>query len=664
MKRKLLLACSLALAGANLAPGPASGQTPEEIVRQELGQLPPGTNLRVYLQQRLATTGLTEAELRQRLAAAGYDPSILDAYLGPDTGQLAPAPGMDVIRALEALGVPRDTLAVVGILGPVAAPARTVEAPPQDTVGLEIFGLDVFRQPTSAFAPVISGPVPPDYVLGPGDEIVLIITGDVEKAHVLPVTREGFIVIPEVGQVWVNGLTMAQLREQLFTYLGRAYSGIGRGPEATTHFQVSLGQMRSSQVYVTGEVREPGAYVVSPLASVLAALYQAGGPSESGSLREVRIVRNGQTVHLLDLYEYLLEGNDLSQYRLQSGDVVFVPVHGERVAIEGEVVRPAIFELRAGETLLDLLEFAGGLTAPASLRRARITRIVPPGQRVEPGVGRTVIDVDLAEAVMAPGAAPELEPGDRVRIFPIRMEERNIVSIEGGVWAQGTYEFSPGMSAWDLIAMADGLRPDAYRERAQIIRMDPADSSLAVLDLSLDTAPDGTPLEDPELHEFDVLNVFSRTEFEDDFTVRIAGEVRDPGTLPFRDGMTLADLLLAAGGLRPSADLTVEVARLAHQGARENGTIANVISVPVDSGFIVSERGIRFYPGEGNGVSDDGTAAAFELRPYDQVYVRRLPEFEPPRTVELGGEVRYPGDYALMRKDERLSSLIQRAGGL
>ncbi|HSR42014.1 MAG TPA: SLBB domain-containing protein, partial [Longimicrobiales bacterium] len=586
---------------------------------------------------------------------------MLDPYL-TDQADLAAAtePSGSALSAAEALGLLSPEPAADSFVAVVRAPpdSSAIERERE----LRVFGLEVFRRATSEFQAVTIGPVPPGYTVGPGDELVLILTGDVERFYDLPVTREGFVVIPQVGQVWVNGLTLAGIWDQLYTRLGESYSGIGRGPEATTHFQLTLGQLRPNQVFVTGQVARPGTYVVSAVASALNALYMGGGPLPTGSFRDVRVMRSGELTHRLDLYEYLLQGDNMADLRLEPGDVVFVPVPRAQVSIQGEVARPAIYEMLPDETVADLVAFSGGLNAPAYTRRASITRILAPEERTEPGVDRVTIDVDLAAALADPASAPRLRPGDAVTVYGVQPAVRNTVRIDGGVWHSGRFRLEPGMRAWDLIQRAEGLRDDAYRTRAQIVRIDPVDSTRSVIPFSLELDAGGLPVANPALREYDAVRVFRESDYTTEFPVRIAGEVREPLDTLFEEGMTLRDLILRAGGLTPTADLTVEVARLPDPARRGGDTIAEVLEVPVDSSYLVSRQGQQYY--QGLRAPDADAAAEFLLRPYDRVFVREVPDFETQRTVQVRGQVRQPGYYALRRKDERLSSLIQRASGL
>ncbi len=736
---------------------------------------PPGTSaaqirrqidargLRSQLLSRIGSSGLTADQIRQRLAQLGYDPTTLDPYLN-ESVENPPEPSEGVLTAVRSLGileVPQEPIQLPGVAAPTT-PAVTPPALPRPSEeereeGLRVFGLDVFSRSTTQFQPVTTGPVPDDYILGPGDELVLFLTGDVEFSYTLPVTREGFIVIPEVGQVWVNGISLEGLREQMYTYLGRAYSGIQRGQGATAQFQLSLGRLRTNQVFVTGEVAQPGSYLVSPVATVLNALYMAGGPTANGSYRDVRIIRGGQVVREVDLYEFLLLGNNFSEIRLEPADVLFIPARGPHVSLRGEVVREAIFELLPGQTIRDLLGYAGGLTAPASIRRARITRILPPSDRIEPGIERTTFDVDLNPVLNGDSdeGIPELHDGDDVRIYRVLGEVRNQVTLEGQVWHPGDFGFREGMTAWDLIRMGEGLEPEAYLGRAHIVRLDQARNTLSIIPFRLDTTAAGEPVENPALEEYDLVRVFSIRQFEqphvievrgavrdpgaferfpgmllrdaimragglepftytdqafisrlkpdstrqvvsvelsvdslgavqnaeplqdfdivqilsltrftDEFHVRISGQVRDPRTERFQEGMTLRDVVVRAGGLTPTADLTIEVSRIAEPGERAEGTIAQILTLRVDSSYIVPDEAVRFYLGDRDSLSADDAAARFEVRPYDHIFVRRIPDFEFPRTVSVQGEVRFPGGYTLKRKDDRLSDVIERAGGL
>src|SRR6059058_561702 len=312
------------------------------------------------IRQRLSQSGMTPDQVRARLQAAGYPPILLDAYLGGATpGQAQPPPGLQEVAAIQALGLPTVAVQVESLpvdTGLVNAAAREGAGGRRSAV----FGVDVFRRTTTQFLPLLSGPVPPDYKLGPGDALVLILTGEVELAYTLQVTREGFILIPQVGQVFVSNLTLDQLRDVLYTRLGRVYSGVRRGAGAATRFDISVANVRANQVYVVGEVAQPGAYQISSLGTVLTALYAAGGVTGRANLRAVEVRRLGKPLATFDLYDYLLRGDTRNDVRLETGDVLFVAVHGVRARVTGAVRRPAIYEVKAGETLADLIRDAAG----------------------------------------------------------------------------------------------------------------------------------------------------------------------------------------------------------------------------------------------------------------------------------------------------------------
>ncbi|MEK6769809.1 MAG: SLBB domain-containing protein, partial [Gemmatimonadota bacterium] len=623
-------------------PGVTDQQIQQAIQQRGLGGL---------VASRIRESGMTPDQIRARLQSAGYSQNILDAYLGAevDTTQ---RPTQDVLRALAALGLEPGEPGEPGDTASLAVTPDTLPAPPA-TSGLQLFGLDVFRRSTTQFTAATSGPVDPDYRLGAGDELVLILTGDVELAHQLNVTREGFVVIPQVGQIFVANLTLEQLRSLLFTRLGRVYSGVRRGEGATTRFEITVSRLRVNQIFVNGEVVRPGAYAVSAIGTVMNALYAAGGPTERGNFRAVRILRRGQLVRTLDLYDYLLGGNTRDDIRLEQGDVVFVPPRGRRVSIEGSVVRPAIYDLAQGQDLRELIEMSGGLLPEAYTGRAQVERILPPDQRQPGGRDRTVIDVDLGTIVGAhPTARFALEPDDRIAVTGVAVLIRDRLVLRGNVWRPGDYQLEPGMRLSRLIRAAGGLKTDTYIGRAHILRLMP-DSTRRLIPVDLGPiagAIDGpgpgagspspaAPGTDPELQEFDEITVYSLTDFRPTRQIAVYGNVNRPGLYDFNDSMTLRDAVIRAGGLRDDAYLLeAEIARIPE--TRLGGELATIQRVPLDSTYVVDPTGYlrRETPARG---------AEHRLQPYDNVFIRRVPGFELQRNVVLSGEVRFPGRYTL-----------------
>src|SRR5881628_1068454 len=372
------------LVGGQNPPPPAHAAA---ALQQALSQNP---GLADVIRQRIAQSGLTADQVRGRLQASGYPPTLLDAYLGAQTpGQPSPVPGAQEIAAIQSLGVPG--VATAGEILPVDTGLVRAVAGGRSAV----FGVDVFQRTTTQFLPLLAGPVPADYKLGPGDQLVLILTGDVELAYTLQVTREGFILIPQVGQLFVSNLTLDQLRDVLYTRLGRVYSGVRRRPGATTRFDISVANVRANQAYVVGEVAQPGAYQISSLGTVLTALYAAGGVTERATLRGVEVRRFGKVVATFDLYDYLLRGDTKHDVRLETGDVVFVAMHGPRAQVTGAVRRPAVYEMTPGGSLADLVRDAGGFRPDAQLKRLSVFRLLSPAERGPGSPPRAVIDVAL-----------------------------------------------------------------------------------------------------------------------------------------------------------------------------------------------------------------------------------------------------------------------------
>jgi polysaccharide export outer membrane protein len=558
-----------------------------------------------------------------------------------------------------------DSLSLTPMLSRPAARRVTVRADVADSIarldsGYNIFGLEAFRSSTSRFEANLAGPVDANYKLGAGDQLVLILTGDVEAAHTLSVTREGFVVIPQVGQLHVANLTLGQLEDLLFSRLGRVYSGVRRGPGATTRFSISVAKLRSNQVWVIGEVERTGSQMISSAGTAMTALYAAGGPTANGSVRNIEIKRGGQTVSTLDLYDFIVRGDASRDVRLETGDMIFVPPRGPRVRVIGEVVRPGTYELKAGETLADMITAAGGYRADASRRRVLIERILPPSQRGSDGRERITMDV---ESTSSNGLAPSvaLEAGDVVRVFPVTERVRNTILVEGNVWAPGSQGLTPGMRISDAIKRAGGPKPDVYLGQVLISRLK-QDSTRVQMRAALRDST-GTVINDFALQEDDVVQLFAVTEFRPDRFVTIGGAVRKSGRYPYRQGMTLRDVVLMAGGLRESAYLKeAEIARLPED--RTGSTTAVTHRVPLDSTYLFERRAGQDYLGAPGLQASANGAPEFELKPYDNVLIMNQPNWELQRVVMLSGEVRFPGPYALKTRGERLADLIDRAGGL
>src|SRR5450830_1244092 len=485
----LFTAATIVVASPVLAQNPSSAQA------QQMLQNNPA--LIQQLRQKIMTSGLTPDQVRARLRAEGYPENLLDAYLPGGSGSPdSTVSSEDVFSAMTQLGITdttdvdllrcgvnADTLAVTdtlpsGLVDTTQNKRRLDERRKQarsrcvaqrDSLtrgllkkkadadsGFVIFGLDFFRNATTQFDPNLSGPVDASYKIHPGDRLVLVLTGDVEQSYTIDVTREGFVAIPQVGLIFVNNLTMGELEDVLYSRLGRVYSGVRRGTGATTHFYITPARLGSNQIFVTGDVVRPGSYRISSAGTALSALYAARGPSDNGSLRTVLIRRGGAVVDTLDVYDYLLNGNTAHDVRLTNSDLVFVPIHGPRARIVGEIARPATYEIKPNETLADALRFAGGFTATAARRRVQIERIVPPAQRALGGRDRIVTEIVSDQFTNGTGPSIAILDGDVIRVFSVASRVRNRVSVKGDVWSPGSVGLTPGMHVSDALRIAGG----------------------------------------------------------------------------------------------------------------------------------------------------------------------------------------------------------------
>ncbi len=674
----------LAAALVILLPASALAQQPRPTPEQARELISTRPDLVQQLRQRIIRSGMTANEVRSRLREEGYPENLLDAYL---PGSQATAPDsitQDVLDAATMLGIVDsagiDSLAIGRMPGGSALPGsrdfppareRLADAPraenpwdePDARPGDEtrIFGLDIFRRRTSQFEPNLAGPVDASYRVGPGDRLVLILSGQVEAAYTLDVTREGFVVVPQVGRIDVANLTMGQLEDLFYQRLGRVYSEIRRGPNARTRFSLSPVSLRTNQVFVIGDVALPGSYRVSGAGTVLTALYAAGGPTATGTMRSIEVRRGGRAAATLDVYDYLLRGQAANDVRLENGDVVFVGVHGPRVQLSGEVVRPATYELKRGETLTDLVRSAGGFRPTASRQRIQVERLAPAATAEQVGRERFVIDVPMEH--LAGGIAPPLamENGDVVRVYAITEPVRTSIQVDGNVWAPGRVSYTPGMTLSQAIGRAGGVRPGIYLGQVVISRLLSDSTRAQHYSAFRDTT--GALTTDIPLEEDDIVRVFSITEFAQERHVNVAGAVRRPGQYPYRENMTLRDLVLHAGGLHERALLTeAEVARM--PASREGGTLAVRSRVPLDSTYLFERRADGTYLGPPGVAAPTSRAPEVTLLAYDNVLIHEQPDWDLPRRITVNGEVRLPGTYTMLSKGERLSDIIQRAGGL
>jgi protein involved in polysaccharide export with SLBB domain len=656
----MLFAAAMTFAAFDLASAQSGGSKSDADLRA-----------RVIAQVR--ASGLTSDQIRARLKAMGFSDDVINQVLGI-AGSDTLAVGSDFISAARALGV-RDSTSgdSTRFPGDDQALLTRVEAAIQnDTVrneiqrilnaranrpaggdsGFAVFGRDVFARKTTQFDPAVNGPLPPDYRIGSGDRFTLALTGDVERTQDLVVGRDGIAFLGGVGQITAANLTFEQLRALVTSRLATVYSGINSGRVAVSVIPTALG---TNQVFVLGDVKIPGAYQVSRLGTVLTALYAAGGPSDEGNGRAIDVKRNGNVVATVDLYDYLLTGTAKTDIRLDNGDVVFVRPRGPRVRVAGAVVRPATYELKPGETLADAIRMAGGFLPEAERRRVQIERVVPAAERQRVGSDKEVIDIT------SPTLATTVEAGDVVHVYRIAERIANDIAIEGfGIWHPTRLAFVEGMRLSEAIQRAGGVKPDAYLGAVQVSRLQ-ADSTRRLTRVGM--RADGTPVEDISLSPHDLVTVYSIQEFRTQRFITVGGAVHKPTEIPYQEGMTLRDAIMAAGGLEESALLDrAEIARLPEN--RANGVTAVTIPVALDSTYLFERGPDGKYHGPPGIQVPSARVPEVALQPYDAVSILRQPDFEYQRTVTVGGRVRYPTTYSLTSKTERLSDILARAGGL
>ena len=526
---------------------------------------------------------------------------------------------------------------------PQTVPVKIDTTTPKGPAGLEYFGYDVFKTMPGAFQPSEVGPIDPGYLIGPGDELMIYMWGSVQLQYDITVDKQGTIFIPTAGQFFVSGIQYKDLQAKLTSFLSKFYEGLAKNPP-TIFLDVTLAKLKPIKIFVLGEVAKPGAYNISSFATVFNALYSFGGPLTSGSLRDIRVIRNNKVITTVDLYDYLLKGNLIGDTRLQDNDIIFIPPRGKTVSIKGEVLRPAIYELKQGENLQKLLKFAGGLKTTAYLGRAQIERIIPFNERKEYQFERKIVDADLTNIVSDPSADINLYDSDVITIFPILDKLENYVSVEGDVYRPGQYELSRVPDIRTLIKEAYGVKPDVYYGKADIIRTRP-DETHEFISINLAKALDGNPADNISLKPRDSVKVYSIYELVDKKFVSISGYVKQPVTLLYADSLTLFDMVFRAGGLQdPFFRSKAYLLRADLIRVNPDGLTTRII--PFDLEKLLREKTINM-----------------ELKPGDKIYIykgdvdKTLDKY-----VTIEGEVRNPGQYPL-NTNMTVNDLILQAGG-
>ncbi|HEY0297869.1 MAG TPA: SLBB domain-containing protein [Arachidicoccus sp.] len=493
----------------------------------------------------------------------------------------------------------------------------------------QIYGSEFFTSTSLSFEPNSSMATPASYVLGAGDELQLVIYGMQEYTSSFAVSNDGFISIPVVGQVFVSGLNFEAAKTKIKNVCQKVYPSLATG---ASQLSLSLSKIRTIHITIIG-AQKPGNYSVSSLSTVFNALHIAGGPDGNGSYRNIELIRNGKVVKTIDIYRFLTTGNQADNVNLQENDVVRIPVYENRVKIEGNVKRPGIFELLPTETFDELLDYAGGFDEAAYRKNIKLV------QNAENGIGTKVFDLTEAQYK---SYKPKI--GDVFKVSPMIANFENRISVKGSVYRPDNYEFKAGMTVKDLIDKAEGITQDAYMTRALLIR-EKDDLTKEITYVNLNDVLNGQG--NTVLRKNDELIVSSLFNYNNNRTISINGQVKNPGEYPFIENIKLYDLILMAGGFTDGASRLVDVSSIIirDEKAGQNSKVGDVKTLEMDTSLIDQTSNIS-------------------LSPYDMITVRKKPVFETLRSVVVKGEVEYPGNYTITDKKERVSDLISRTGGL
>ncbi len=491
----------------------------------------------------------------------------------------------------------------------------------------KIFGMQYFGAVgLLSFEPDLNISAPENYKLSSGDELFIDIYGESEQYFDAPINEQGSILLSNVGPISVNGLTILEAEKRIRSKLSSFYTGL-TGSQPNTFVKVSLGNIKTIRVDVVGEVVAPGSYKLSGFNTVFNAFYVAGGITENGTFRSIKHFRNNKLLQTVDLYEFLINGQTDSNLILQNGDVLMVDTYGNRVEILGGLKRPGIFEIKEGESVKDLIDFAGGFSENAKTERVSLERNAKDQ--------KSLIDVfdNQYEAIF-------LKSGDIISVDYLLNRFENRILIEGAVFRPGAYSLEQAQTIKDLIERADGLKGDAFLERALIIRTND-DLSTENISFSPMDILNGLST-DIKLIREDKIHIFSRFDLQEEAIIEVSGEVNRPAVIPFRKGMSIGDAILEAGGLRLVAELSnIEVTRIK---LGEEDEVSEIINVQINEDLSVS--------------------GDFMILPFDKITVRRNSSYEPRISVMIEGEVNYPGQYDLTTRTERISDLLIRSGGL
>jgi protein involved in polysaccharide export with SLBB domain len=494
-----------------------------------------------------------------------------------------------------------------------------------------IFGFSLFTTTTLSFEPSTNIATPLNYQLGPSDNLVIDIWGASQETYNQKITAEGNIIISNLGPIYLSGMTIEEATVKIKKELSSIYSGLYTGD---TFLKVSLSSVRSIKVNIVGDVAVPGTYTLSSLATVFNAMYVAGGPSENGSLRDIKIIRDNKTVAELDFYEFLLKGILPDNMRLQDEDIIFISSYTKRVEIKGRVKRAGVFDIKPNETLKDLIYFAGDYTGSAYTDGLKVIR--------KTGKQYKIFDVTEIER-----DSFKLVNGDEITVGEILDKYENRVEISGAIWRPGAFAIDSGVTTLQqIILKAEGLRGDAFIKRITIYRkLEDLSSEVISLDIS-----DTSEARKFIMQKDDKVVIASINDIQEEYKLSILGQVKNPGEYEYTENTTIEDLILRAGGLLESASCTqLEVSRriIDYTSLTEADKLSEIFTFNIDKNL---------------GLSD--SVSKFILKPFDEIFVRKSPAFSSQELIEVKGEVLLPGFYSLSQKGERISDVLKRCGSI
>jgi protein involved in polysaccharide export with SLBB domain len=492
-----------------------------------------------------------------------------------------------------------------------------------------VFGSELFDNPTLNFEPNLKLATPMNYILGPGDELQVSVYGVQEYNASIPVSVEGKVSIQYVGEISVSGMSIEAATQKIKGAMVKVYSTIGSGESQVA---ISLSRIRTIRVTIIGS-KQPGNYSISSLATVYNALFLGGGPGKNESYRNIELIRNNKIYTKVDVYKFLVNGDQSENVGLKDNDVIRIPAYNQRVTLEGQVKRPGIFELKPRETFSDLLSFASGFNEFAYTASVNVLQ-------------KTAKEFKVQDIKASEFNSYKPLSGDVFRVTKILNRFENRIKIDGAVFRPDTYSFYEGMRVSDLIAKADGLKEDAYSRRARIIRLK-SDLTTEIVNVNLEKALDGDLEGDIALNKEDVVTVYSILDFVDEYKITIDGEIKKPGVYDYYEGLTLNDVFVQAGGLTGSASKRVEVARMImsediDESNPNKAELYDIIITP----------------------DNNEQAVNFSLFPFDVINIRKMVVYEKPETVTISGAVNYAGKYVLVSKKAKVYDIVKRAGGL